>query len=318
MLTIKRRRSFLLRVAGATIVALAMWGFVSLSGSYEKMIELPVLVELPAGLTLTRPIPTSIRVVVRASGWSLLKTMIIEDASLVLRPVGRGVIVDGVIGYSRQELLERLRVSLPDAEGVNFDPDSLTLAFGAITSKRVPLVARASIHPRSGFQVIGAPWLDPDTVIIAGAGPLFESIDSWPTAPVSVTDVHGSLSQWANVSDSLHPLISIQPRRVELRADIQEIGERAFSDVPLIDRVTLRDSSLRLELRPSRVEVLVRGGVRDLSRLDPTAIRAYVEVVEGVDTLGILEPRLMLPPGVNVSIVRVTPERIRYVFRREG
>ena len=101
-------------------------------------------------------------------------------------------------------------------------------------------------------------------------------------------------------------------------ATLEGLGERLFTDIPLIDRVTLHDSTLRLVLRPSRIDVLVRGGVRDLSNMDPGSIRAYVEVVEGVDTLGVLEPRLILPPGLNVAVVRVTPEHVRYVFRRDG
>lgn len=313
----KRRRPFLWRVAGATLTAIAMWGFVSMSGSYETMVELPVYVELPGGLTLTQELPPTLRVLVRASGWSQLKTMFVEDPALVLRPVGRGVVPNGKVVYGQRELSDRLRASLPDASALTFYPDSLTLAFGRTTSKKVPIEAHVIIQPRPGFQVIGNPWCEPDSVTLTGAPSVLDSLSSWPTSTVTIPDVHGAVSQIANLSDSLRMLIQLQPRWVEIQADVQEIGERVFPDIPLIDRVTLSDSTRRVILRPDRVEVLLRGGVRDLSRLDPLTIRAYIEVVEGVDTLGVIAPRLILPPGVNLSVVRITPERVRYIFRRE-
>lgn len=313
----KRRRSFLWRVVGATLAAIVMWGFVSMSGSYETIIELPVRVELPGGLTLTRELPSKLRVLVRASGWSHLKIMFVEDPALVLVPVGRGVVANGKVVYGQRELSERLRSSLPDATALNFYPDSLTLAFGTIINKKVPVRTRAIIQPRPGFQIIGNPWSEPDSVILIGAPSVLDSLGSWPTSTAIIPDVHGVVSRIVSLSDSMRMLVQPQPRWVEVRADVQEIGERTFADVPLIDRVTLSDSTRRVILRPDRIEVLLRGGVRDLSQLDPMAIRAYVEVVEGVDTLGVIAPRLILPPGVNLSVVRIIPERVKYVFRRE-
>jgi len=293
-----------------------MWAFVSLSGSYETMIELQIRVDLPPGLTLTKEIPSSLRVLVRASGWSLVKTLVVERPTLVLRPVGRGVVPNGTFGLGKSALQERLRAVLPEADGITFFPDSIALAFGSIVNKSVPLRITATIVPRPGFKVIGTPSLDPDTITLVGAHSVIDSITSWSIAPVSIADAHSPVSAWANVSDSLPLLVTTIPRRVELRADVQEIGERTFEDIVLIDRVTLHDSTLWLVLRPDRVSVLLRGGVRDLSRLDPRSIRAYVELVEGVDTVGYLRPRLLLPQGVDLSVVRVVPDRIRYVFRR--
>ncbi len=313
----KRRRSFLWRVVGATLAAIVMWGFVSMSGSFETMVDLPLRVDLPGGLTLTQEIPSTLRVLVRASGWSHLKSMFVENPALVLVPVGRGVVANGRVVYGQRDLSERLRSSLPDATALTFYPDSLTLAFGTMTNRRVPVRTNVIIQPRAGFQIIGNPWSEPDSVTLIGARSVLDSFRSWPTSTVSIPDVHGAVSQVVNLSDSLRMLVQPQPRWVEVRADVQEIGERTFTDVPLIDRVTLSDSTRRVVLRPDRIDVQLRGGVRDLSLLDPTAIRAYVEVVEGVDTLGIIAPRLILPPGVRLSVVRIAPERVKYVFRRE-
>jgi hypothetical protein len=110
--------------------------------------------------------------------------------------------------------------------------------------------------------------------------------------------------------------VTPQIRRADLYADVQEVAERVFPDIPLINRGTIRDTSMRLVLQPQRVEVLVRGGARDLSRLDPSALTAYVEIIEGVDTLGVAYPHISLPSGYNLDVVTIRPERVRYFFRR--
>ena len=100
-----------------------------------------------------------------------------------------------------------------------------------------------------------------------------------------------------------------------LIADVQEVAERSFTDVPVINRGTVRDTALTLLLRPERVEVVIRGGARDLSRLDPSALVAYINVLQGVDTAGVARPRLLSLPGF--TLVSIRPDRIRYVWRRQ-
>ncbi len=305
------------RVLGATFCGVALWTFVSLSNSYETTIDMPLRVDLPGGLALVQPIPSSLRVVVTGTGWTLLKTMVRDNSQFVVRPSGHILDKDQTMGIGPHEMIARIKSYLPDAQQVSVYPDTLTLSVGKTSVKRVPLYSDVVINTRQGFKVIGPSTLNPDSVTIVGAQNVLQNIIVWPTQEGSLNDVHHSLSQWVTVSDSLRSVVTVQPRRVELNADVQEVGERLFTDIPLLNRVTVRDTSLRLVLSPGRIEVLLRGGVRDLSKLDPGSILAFLDVVEGTDTLGVAYPRLILPQGLDVSIVRVKPARIRYLFRRE-
>jgi hypothetical protein len=164
--------------------------------------------------------------------------------------------------------------------------------------------------------VIGQLRLSPDTVKLTGSRKILQDITSWPTDPLILNDVHRPVSQFVWLSDTLRGIVTPQIRRADLYADVQEVAERVFPDIPLINRGTIRDTSMHLVLQPQRVEVLVRGGARDLSRLDPSALTAYVEIIEGVDTLGVAYPHISLPSGYNLDVVTIRPERVRYFFRR--
>jgi len=308
--------SIIRRAAGALLFAVVLWGIVSLSNQFSYSFEVPLRVELPGNQALTEPVPAQVRVTTRASGWSLMKMLATERTECVVYPPPLMSADEQVVGIGRNRLLASIRTNIPDAQQVSIFPDSLTLAIGPVDSKDVPLSPEVTINTRRGFQVIGQFRLEPDTVRLVGSKRILEDITSWPTAPLLLDDIHNPVSQYVRLSDTLRGIITPQIKRAELYADVQEVAERIFPDIPLVNRGTVRDTSMRLVLQPQQVEVLVRGGVRDLSRLDPAMISAYVEIIEGVDTAGIAYPNIYLPPGYNVSVVTIKPERIRYLFRR--
>ncbi len=310
--------SVIRRVAGAVLFAVVLWCIVSLSNQYTTTIEVPLRVELPASQALTQPIPQSIMLTTRASGWSLLKLLATDRTECVVYPPRtQASDEESVVGINRTRLMAGIRTNVPDAQQVSVVPDSLTLAIGPVATKTVPLSPEVTINTRKGFQVIGALRVDPDTVTLVGSRKALQDITAWPTQPLTLKDVHHPVRQGIWVSDTLRGIVTPQPRSAELFADIQEVAERTFPDIRLINRGMIRDTSMHLVLQPQRVEILVRGGAHDLSRLDPTTINAYVEVIEGVDTSGIAYPRLVLPPGLNISVVSIKPDRIHYLFRRD-
>lgn len=313
-----KNRSVIRRIAGATLFAVALWVIVSLTEEFDTTLDVPLSVELPPNLALARPIPQSLRVRTLVTGWGLLKIRATGRMESILRPLVPGSSGDSqlVMGFGLRDLLASVRTDVLDARQVNVTPDTLTLVFGPTGTKRVPLSPEVTINTRKGFQVIGRLQLLPDSVTLMGARNILADISSWPTEPLELTDVHRSVTQWISASDTLRNILSVIPRRAELHADVQEVAERTFSDVPIVNRGTVRDTSLRLVLQPQRVEILVRGGARDLSRLDPASMRAYVEILEGTDTIGVAYPRLLLPSGYDVSVVRIKPDRVKYVFRR--
>lgn len=309
---------FARRVAFAFLCAIGLWCIVTLGEEYEQTIELPLRVELPEGIALARRIPQSVRVVVRASGWSFLRFAISSPRGLVVQPWMSDLDSSGTIDVSEEQIAQYVKNALPDVQRRAYAPSSMRLNVEPTATRRVPLVALASVQPRDGFGVSGVVRLNPDSVTITGAKSVIESINEWPTDTATFADIHGPFSQWLQVGNPYEGMVDARPSRVEITSDVQQIAEIELPDVPLFERMTTRDTSLHLTLVPQRVRVLVRGGVRDLERLDPSSIRAYIEVIEGVDTGGVAIPRFILPPDLHLNVVAVSPERIRYRYQRRG
>lgn len=303
---------------GATLFAVVLWAIVSLSQQFDTTFDVALSVETPPYLGVAEPLPAFIKVRVRSSGWNLLKMLATNRMECVLRPLVRNVAGEQTIGIGRRELLAGLRTGIADAQGVSVSPDSLTVVLGPVARRTVALSPEVVIDTRKGFQVVGAIRLAPDSVTLIGARKLLDQITSWPTDPLHLEDVHRPVTRSVAVSDTLHGIVTPLQRRADLYADVQEVAERYITDIPIINRGTVSDTSLRTVLQPSRVEVLLRGGVRDLGRVDRSQLRAYVQVMEGADFGGMVFPQVPVPAGVNVTVVSIKPSRVRVLFRREA
>jgi hypothetical protein len=302
------------RAMVAVLIAMALWGIASLSDTYETTVNVPFDLELPADLAPQQEAPQFIEVTVRARGWSLLKMLATGRTEVVIRPPLHGGAEDQVITLTSRDLLNNLRTNVSDAQQLRVSPDSLRLVIGRVTNKQVPLYPEVTINTRDGFQVIGPLRLVPDSVLLTGSARVLQDIATWPTQSLTLNDVHGPIRQRVLISDTLQGVIIPYQQVAELRADVQEIAEREFIGIPLVNRGTIRDTNITLVLQPDHVDALIRGGAQDLSRLGPGSIAAYVDVQEGIDSLGLARPHLILPPGF--TAVNIRPDRVRYLFRR--
>jgi len=304
-------------MVAAVLFAAVLWGVVALSDTYVTTFAVPLRVYLPPDQALTQPTPPYIEVTVSADGWSLLKIMASGAAESTLRPIIPLKNEERTISIDRDKLLLSVRESIPNVQRItNVSPDSLTLVVGKVAEKRVPLFPDVVISTRPGFQVIGKPEIYPDSVTLTGATKALEEITTWTTEPVRLEDIHQPIvRRLVRVSDTLPGVVRPNLQVAELSADVQEIAERSFLDIPVHNRGSAHDPDLQLEIEPQRIEVLIRGGARDLSQIDPRLLSAYINVVQGVDTLGLARPKMWNLPST-LTVVRFKPDRVRYLWRR--
>ncbi len=295
------------------MIAVSLWTITSLSAEYTWTLDIPLRVNLPTTRALVQPVPEKVDMTVRATGWTLLR-LITSKLSVVLSPLSSSRSHHDSIRYDDRALIENVQPTLGGAEVRRTSPDGLYVVVGRVDQRQVPVRNEVGIEPRHGFQVVGPVRVEPDSVTLVGSAAALEGITEWPTQATTLSDLYAPASTPVPLQDSLPGVV--QPTRTTVRvvADVQETAERRFDDVDLINRGTNGDTSLTLILKPSHVSVLLRGGASDLSHIDPKMLVAYINVVQGADTLGLARPHLMPIPGF--SVVDIEPDRIRYLWRR--
>ncbi len=315
----KRRRNFW-RAFGATIIALVLWGILSLSQTYTWDLDVPLAVQIDTTRqALAEQIPSQLQVTARGDGWTLMQ--IAAGNSLRSEVDLPGHLVSNadslrVFAFTERDLISS--ISTPSSIRIErVLPGSLRVVVTDLTVKRVPLYyPNISIQTRAGFQVIGKPLVTPDSVRLSGSVEALEGITSWFTKPLNLQDVYTSTRAVVPVSDSLRSVVHATPKEAAVTVDVQEVAEVTFEDLPILNRTTSSDTTLQLRFYPNRITVTLRGGAEELGRLKASDIVPQIELVNGVDTSGFVRPNIRLPKDINASVISVLPARIRYIWRK--
>ncbi|HEY6171406.1 MAG TPA: hypothetical protein VIX80_04010, partial [Candidatus Kapabacteria bacterium] len=123
------------------------------------------------------------------------------------------------------------------------------------------------------------------------------------------------VTRQVELSDSLHDAITSRSVNViSVKIDVQALGERQFADIPIIIEALPPDREMTLI--PSSVSVMIRGGVDELAKLDPTKIRASVIYdMASFDTLTSAKPSFILPKGI--EFLNADPQSVKFVIRKK-
>ncbi len=305
-----RRFSFV-TLGGALLGAIGLWGYVSLTRSYEDDIVVPFVVVSPPNQALLSTVPATLSVRVRASGLQLLNLKYFTKAAACTLDLRR-LRATGPSTYTAEspDLLRSLVSSIP-VRTISVVPSELNLATGDLAVKRVPLRVQHNIACRQGFVLASTPQSSVQEVEVRGTQNTVERIQEWSTQRLSVDDVHESVSMEVPVSDTLMSLVNVVPSTVRVQLNVQQSADLIVMDVP----VTLATSqgSEYMEVRPSRIRVVVRGGVDDVAMISAKDLHA--EITERPQS-GIVRPRVLAPQ--NVKVISTDPPFVRVTARKDG
>jgi hypothetical protein len=138
-------------------------------------------------------------------------------------------------------------------------------------------------------------------------------IVSWRTEPAVFADVKAPIdAQVPLLQDQTAPL-SLSTGSIHLTVNVQPFAEKTLTGIPVeIDSVpSLRE----VILIPPRVELVVRGGIKQLSSISAGDFRVAVayQAIEA-DTTGAV-PYAVTGPD-EIQIVRRKPDRLQHIVRK--
>jgi len=293
---------------GSLAVALLLWFHIATEKDiYERVLEVPIQVEgLPSGLVISAELPPVVQVRFNGRGKRLLTlpwrdVQVVIDASDILtrgtRTRGIGI---GNVRYPEGQDLHVVEI---------LEPEQITIETDRLVSRQLPIVARMEIQCAPGYTLVGSVSVEPDTVTLTGPGSHMRGLS------FVETDTLRLRRRAKNPIDQEIPLqippiynLIVEPYSVKIMQDIQSLGERTFSEVPV--RFEGTDHPDRYLAQPRTASVTVSGGVRLLEILTVDDIRLILDLSrQRPDGLTPLIPRLELPRGI--SRLRLEPQYFR-------
>jgi hypothetical protein len=256
-----------LKAASMALAAL-LWYVIAGAKTSEMGLTVPVeLQNFPPELELTGELADSVEVRLRATP-GIIQHIGAGDVSahIDLAGVGEG---EHVVHLSASSIRVPFGVTV-----VRVNPSTIVLNIERTLQKTVPVRARLTGRPASGFEVaeVGS---QPGEVRLAGPKSRVQEVESAFTEPISVEGARGPVSDTVNIGLDEPLLRLIGASRVTVTAQVREV----------IDTRTL--SGLEVEVRggaatvqPPRVDVVLAGPAAALSGLARERVHPYVDLAQ--------------------------------------
>ena len=295
----------------SVVVATVLWFSFSMRKSgYSHEMEVPIeVVSTPADVALRERPPASAQVTFQGEGWALL-------GLARRRPVIR-ITAESPRVELQAELVEE---GLPAGVTVQaVQPRNVELAFDTRTSRRLPIRLRRRIVTEPGYDLVGPPRLQPDSVSVTGAQSLLGSLTDWPTDPMVVEGVKDGFRRQVALSDTFGGLLETSVRSTIVEVDVAEFTEE--SRELEIDVVNLPADVAGVRLFPATVPVTYRLPVSspDFERAETTedfyAVVDYRDIARDT-TDGLVPVAARWPQDLDIRNVRLGVGRVEYFVQR--
>jgi YbbR domain-containing protein len=304
----KKRRAHI--IIATALFAVIVWVSVNLREQFQTTVSAPLLIEnLPAGRSIQTPLPKSLQLKFRGSGWRLATLLLRTEVQCVLDlnavPQNQHVI-------TLRNISERLNVPV-DIQPFDMKPESLFVEMDTYREKLVPVVLDTALSFRDGYGQVGSATVVPESVTVGGAEGVLRNIRSWRTARHRFDGLKSSVTAEVPLADTGSYLLAFSPPNVRVHITVQPFAEKPFPGVPV--EVLSAPPGRDVILIPPKIEVVVRGGIEELTGLALRDFRATVDYRHLVnDSSGFTDVEIVAPGGV--QIVSRKPEKLQYVLRR--
>lgn len=290
-----------------TLLACSLWLYASMREEYTTVLDIPLEIRLPAGRTLETEIAPTLRAQVQGAGWQIVNHFLSSSIRCIVYVPEKRLAREeeqSNLTISRQMLTQAIQA--PTGIAVQrIMADSLPLAVGSITEKRVVVRPTLDVQTREGFIVAQMPSVAPDSIVIRGSRTILNRLTSWNTNTVHLRDMYEPIQVPTALNDTLSGLVAVPQVPITVSLVIQQMAEVGFDDVPV--RLLGAPSRHSFVVLPQRISVVLRGGVESIAKLLPENIIVAVDYGDVTQsTTGTLRPRVNAPS--DIQVIRISPQ----------
>lgn len=246
----------------------------------------------------------------KGKGWDLLSLMMSKDK---IYKLNLAKLKNDYKIITSQSLSER--TSIPASITVlRTSPDTIDINLDKYGERMVKIKNNIVIKTKENYQMIGEPKFQPDSVKIRGAASLLNKIRFIPTEYKYFENVNGVVTGIINLQDTLSNLIRIEPRSVKYSFNVQLSGEKSFNDI--IIQIPNVPSDKEVVLLPPKINISLRGGVDEISRLTLQDINVFINFSSiEEDSVGYVVPEIKLP--IEANIIKMEPDKFQYILKKK-
>ena len=298
-------------VAAAILFGILVWLSVAMRDEYQVSVEAPLSIEdVPQDWAIKTPIPSTVQLRFRADGWRLAGLLLGPEIQLIF---SYSSLESGNTAITSGDVADKIGLRT-GIQLIAVKPDSIRVAIDPIAMKRVAVEPDYLIAFRDGYGQVGNATVEPESVTISGAASIVEHILSWPTIQTTFDDVRVPVERDIPLESSSMYNLTFSTSAVRMKIDVQPIAEKVFSGLPV--RVLSVPPTHEVILIPPKVEIVVRGGIEQLSQLTLSQFHVWIDYESiRTETTRTIETHVLAPEGA--QIVRKRPARLEFIVRQK-
>ncbi|MBM4172306.1 MAG: hypothetical protein FJ214_10595 [Ignavibacteria bacterium] len=295
-------------VSVVILFSIFLWGSVTLSGDFITTIKVPVqLIDLPQNYTTGLLSNKEVFIRIRAKGWEFAKLNIggnIDFSISARRKVGK----------QRTDLrneIENNNWLTSNFHIIEIAPTFIDFEVDKILTKKVVVRQNMKVEFAQGYGVASEITITPKEVEISGPFSVIEKIDTILTEFKEFSNVSEKFSSELSIAELKG--INIDTKVCLIEFDVQKIVDKSFDEII----VELRDvpPSKELVLFPSKISVVLKGGISKIGRLTNDSIKAHVDFWQVLRSSGeTIEPVIIIPN--NTNLIDVRPKKLEFVIKQ--
>ena len=298
-------------VIASFILSAVLWLSLNLNQVYEIEKNVPVKINVNRPYAVSGNIPLYLEVKFRGTGWNLIR--LFTSFNLEFNYDVNAKKKEQFTVLTKDYLDNNLGLS-QNLQITAVFPETLNVNIDNYEEKYVKLNPKLQINCMEGYQVVGKPILDPDSIKIGGAFVILRSLDHLNTRNLIFENVNAGITRKINVSDSLSNILWFSQNEINLKVEIEPTAEKVFSNIEIT--VSELPDDKEVLLIPQAVTIQLKGGVNQLANTDPAKIFAQIDFRKILaDSTGSLTPVFEIPPGC--TVISVKPETIQYVIKKK-
>ncbi len=294
------------------IIATFLFFLQSLSKSYER--ELVIFVkytDIPQDYAFTKPLPTTITVRIKDTGFNLLKSrMRNSDDSISISLKNRFLKEKDTFVITTKELKDSiLNCYDPDAVIVFFVPQAIEAKYEKLASKKLPIRLNKKLNFAQQYTLKSDIIIKPSFIEVFGAKSVLDSISAIYTEPI----VLHNLSETQTIKAKLRLIKNIVAafNQVEVTIPVEQFTEKTIS-IPVVGKNF--PQQIKLRTFPVSVNATFFVGLSHFNNVGEKDITVYLDYNDLVKNNGNDVVMKVFTTDSLISNIRLSPDVVEYIF----
>jgi len=290
------------------IFSILLWVYVSFSGEYSINLRLPVeFRNIPDGYALSYYSSNTVSLGIKGQGWQLAQHTVGRNPKFYINCQGKK---KNQIVSVRNELENNPWIS-STLQIVETSPQTINFTIEQVRSKKVEIIPIVTFDFKPGYGLISNIKVEPDSVLVIGPKSKINSLTLVKTELKVFEGLDDSLSEIINLEKI--PFVNYNVDKCKITLDVQKIVDKTLDNITVQTIGVPRNE--QLVLTPNKIRVVLRGGIKILSKLNEDDIKAVVNFKQALrDTVGAVKPKISIP--AKTTLIDIKPKRLDYIIKR--